>query len=108
MTSFEVSQREASLETKVKSLMLRSTVRILVSPPDVYELVVVLVSQACDGQDEDEDCGSTACVDVKFNNIESMIYQRGGGDVKFLGYAVGWVVCHASDPGLGGNPAPSA
>lgn len=34
------------------------------------------VSQACEGQDEDEDCGSTACIDAKFNNIESLIYQR--------------------------------
>ncbi|BFG25399.1 hypothetical protein CerSpe_116730 [Prunus speciosa] len=34
-----------------------------------------LVSQACEGQDEDEDWGSTACIDAKFNNIESMIYQ---------------------------------
>ncbi|KAL6286704.1 hypothetical protein ACE6H2_011094 [Prunus campanulata] len=34
------------------------------------------VSQACEGQDEDEDWGSTACIDAKFNNIESMIYQR--------------------------------
>ncbi|PQQ12702.1 hypothetical protein Pyn_38694 [Prunus yedoensis var. nudiflora] len=44
-----------------------------------------LVSQACEGQDEDEDCGSTACIDAKFNNIESMIYQR----LEFLNIRVG-------------------
>ncbi|CAL2248201.1 unnamed protein product [Prunus armeniaca] len=43
------------------------------------------VSQTCEGQNEYEDCGSTACVDAKFYNIESMIYQR----LEFLNIGVG-------------------
>ncbi|CAB4304112.1 unnamed protein product [Prunus armeniaca] len=47
------------------------------------------VSQTCEGQNEYEDCGSTACVDAKFYNIESMIYQRDNEDLQ-IGISKHW------------------